>query len=114
MIKIIEELDSIKDGQSGHYGPNDYGYIHTIIVECAKNIKRAQELYSQGHYAHSNAKIISNDHPLRKVMEQLAEIDKEYAQFANTKPDTGLFSTYEPPIEDTTRWDKYNIGLDSK
>ena len=98
---------------SGSFGPNDGGYIHQRLVNSAKEIKKAQELYSQGHYAHSNAKIIPQGHPLRVIMEQLAELDKQYAMYANTTPNKDLFSTYEPPIEDTIRWDKY-AGEDGK
>ena len=92
---------------SSSFGPNDGGYIHRSIVNCAKELKKAQKLYSQGHYSHSNAKIIPQEHPFRIIMVQLAELDKQYAMYANTTPDEELFSTYEPPIEDTKRWDKY-------
>ena len=92
------------NGVEGLYGPNDGGYIHTRLVAAAKELKDAQILYSQGHYAHSNAKIIPNDHPLRVAMEELAKLDKEYAQHANKEPNKELFSTYEPPHEDTIRW----------
>jgi hypothetical protein len=94
------------DGVSGSYGSNDGGYIHNKIVTCAIEIKSAQELYSQGHYAHSNAKIIPKDHTLRLVMGLLGLLDKEYSKYANKKPNKQLFSTYEPPIEDTIRWNK--------
>ncbi len=92
---------------SGSFGPNDGAYIHQRLVNSAKEIKKAQEIYSQGHYPHSNAKIIPQTHPLRIIMEQLAELDEQYAIFANTTPNEDLFSTYEPPIKDTIRWNKY-------
>ena len=88
----------------GSYGHNDGGYILQRVVACAREIKQAQELYSQGHYAHSNARVIPQGHPLRLVMEQLMELDKQYAVYANTAPDEELFSTYEPPVADTMRW----------
>ncbi len=97
----------IRNGVTGKCGPNDGGYIHNCIEKCAIELKKAQELYSQGHYSHSNAKTVPVLHPLRVCMEQLALLDKEYAFFANKKPNKELFSTYKPPIEDLTRWDKY-------
>jgi len=101
----------LNSGVTGSFGPNDNGYIHRHLVKAAKEIRMVQELYSQGHYAHSNAKIIPQDHPLRLVMEQLAKLDKEYAIYDNSIPNEDLFSTYEPPIEDTTRWDNQQ-GVD--
>lgn len=93
----------IKEGVTGWCGPNDGGYIHNCCVNAAKEIQNAQELFSQGHYPHSNAKIIPVDHPLRIIMEQLEILDEKYAFFANKKPDKTLFSTYTPPYEDTIR-----------
>jgi len=95
-----------QDGVSGSYGPNDFWYIHNKIVNCAKELKSAQELYSEGHYSHSNAKIISKKHPLRVAMTQLSKLDEMFAMWANTTPDKDLFSTYEPPLENTVRWNK--------
>ena len=95
------------DGTRGIFGPNDGGYIHNIIINSAKEIKKIQEIYSQGHYSHSNAKIIPQDHPLRIIMEQLSNLDKQYAMYANKKPNLDLFSTYEPTIEDTKRWNDH-------
>lgn len=90
----------------GKLGPNDGGYIHNSVVAACKSIKAAQELYSQGHYPHSNARLISEKHPMRLIMDELAKLDIEYAFYANKKPDSELFKTYEPPIEDQRRWDR--------
>jgi hypothetical protein len=102
-------MDIKKEVVTGFHGPNDGGYIHLAIKESAKYLKRAQELFSQGHYPHSNAKEIPKDHPLRVAMEQMSKIDEQYAFYANTKPDPEYFSTYEPSEEDKHRWDKYEI-----
>ena len=88
----------------GTYGPNDGGYIHEQLVKACIALKRAQELYSQGHYPHSDAKNIPENHALRAAMEQLTLLDQEYAEYANKQPDEHLFNTYEPPYEDTVRW----------
>lgn len=93
--KKTKEIDiSGSTGVVGSYGPNDYGYIHAAIVRAAKELKIAQELYSQGHYPHSKACEIPMDHPLRTAMEAFAILDKEYAHYANEIPDPDLFSTY--------------------
>ncbi len=97
-------------GPFGFYGPNDYGYIHKNIVRAAKEIKHSQMLYSQGHYSHSDARVIPQDHHLRIVMDQLAELDKMYCVWANVEPNQELFSTYEPPYEDTIGHSKYRAN----
>jgi hypothetical protein len=103
-----------KLGVQGSYGINDGGYIHARVCSCAKELKKAQEIFSQGHYAHSNAKVISENHPLRIAMEQLSILDKHYAEFANKLADEDLFSTYEPLEEDVTRWDKAVAGVNGE
>lgn len=94
-----------QNGVRGFCGPNDGGYIHDAITKAATHLKAAMELYSQGHYPHSNAKVIPQDHPFRDIMNRLAELDNEYARFANKEPNPEFFSVYEPPYEDTIRWD---------
>lgn len=94
-------------GPIGFYGPNDYGYVHNAILKAADALKGAQRLFSQGHYPHSDAKIIDDDDPLRLAMTELAKLDEKYCRYANREPDKDLFSTYEPPFEDTIRWSKF-------
>lgn len=108
-MKTPKEKNLLPDqcGVTGSFGPNDGGYIHDRIVNCASELRKAQELYSQGHYVHSNAKIIPEGHPLRIAMAQLSKLDEMYAMYANKKPNEAQFTTYEPPFEDTIRWDKY-------
>lgn len=109
---IPQELTGIEgmEGLRGTPGPNDGGYIHQRLMDAAKEIKRAQELYSQGHYDHSDAKIIDKDDPLRLVMDNLAKLDAKYCYYNNLDPNPELFSTYEPPYEDTIRWSKWPPG----
>ena len=35
------------------------------------------------------------------------KLDNIYARYANTGLNPELFSTYEPPYEDTVRWSRY-------
>lgn len=113
-LKPEQAKDNIVlSGVKGSFGANDFGYIHQRVVNCANELKKAQELYSQGHYPHSNAKIIPEAHPLRIAMEQLSKLDEMFAMYANKEPNEAQFTTYEPPIEDTIRWNKYK-GEDGK
>ena len=97
-----EEQDRL--GVKGSYGPNDGGYINNAVREAAKQIKRAQELYSQGHYPHSNARLISKDHALSIALFALKVEDEQGCKMANREHDEELFSDYVPSKEDQTRW----------
>lgn len=92
------------DFQGPFHGPNDYGFLHNQILKCSEYLKEAQILYSEGHYPHSNAKVIPQDHPLRIAMKELEKLDWMYARFANREPNPKFFSTYEPSLENQTRW----------
>ena len=95
------------DGVVGSYGPNDGGYIHARLVAAAKELRLAQELYCQEHYPHGDARVITSGSPFRTAMDALSELDNIYARYANVKPNPELFSTHEPPYEDTVRWSRY-------
>jgi hypothetical protein len=88
-------------GVEGKRGPNDGNYMHAAICAAAKHIKSAQILYSEGHYRHSVSRVIPPAHPLRTIMTELSLLDNEYCKDANKSPNKELFSTYEPPIENT-------------
>ena len=94
-------------GPTESYSPNDGESMHNAIMKAAVALKGAPRLSAQGHYPHSDARIIADDDPLRLAMVELAKLDEQYAQYANRVPNKELFSTYEPPFEDTIRWSKH-------
>lgn len=104
-MSLMSQEDSTSLGPKAVFGPNDGGYIWSFALESAKALKEAQKIYSLGHYPHSNARVIPIDHPLRKAMVILSEIDKEFAHFANRKPGGEEFKTFEPTEEQKKRWD---------
>jgi hypothetical protein len=87
-------------------GPNDYGYIDQEIRNAARLLRCAAEIYSQGHYPHSNARVVSADHPLRICLQQLSILDQEMASYANCTHNPDLFKVYDPPLEDQFRWSR--------
>lgn len=90
----------------GFYGPNDDGYIDNAIREAAKILVRASEIWSEGHYPHSNAKVMPETHSIAKALKELAECDKELAQYANKEHDPKLFEPHMPSEDAQNRWNK--------
>ena len=93
-------------GTMGFYGPNDDGYLCLEIREVAKKLQRCSELWSEGHYPHSNARVMPHNHPIRIALLELAKVDKEIAKYANLEHDINLFEPYEPSLENQTRWNE--------
>lgn len=91
---------------TGTHGPNDNGYINRCARKAAETIRMATYLWCEGHYPHSNARIIPEDHPLVKALEALAQIDKDTARFANLEHDPSLFLPHRPTEEALIRWEK--------
>ena len=100
-----DEIDL--DGPDGIYGPNDQGYIHQLVREAGRILGNATYLWSEGHYPHSNARVMPDDHPLAIALAQLSELDRTTARYNNMSPDPDFFKPYYPPLEHQTRWDKY-------
>lgn len=96
------------------YGPNDGGYMVDKIRKAAELIVRATDLYCEGHYAHSNARDIPQDHPFVRALEQLALFDKENAQYANHDHDPKLFEPHRPTEEAKNRWSYSSVGPEGK
>jgi hypothetical protein len=93
-------------GPVGKYGPNDYGYLNYQIREAADILVGASTLWSEGHYPHSNAKVMPDDHPIAVALRELAKVDEQTAIYANLEPDPNLFKPYVPSKENQTRWDR--------
>ena len=91
-------------GVTGSYGPNDNGYLCVGIRSAAKILKSCSELWSEGHYPHSNAKVMPENHPLAIALKELSKIDVEICEFANKTHDPELFKIYIPSLENQTRW----------
>lgn len=89
------------------YGPNDHGYLNRGIREAARQLVACSLLWSEGHYPHSNARVMPGDHPIRIALKELQKIDEETAAFANVSHNPSLFEPYTPSLENQTRWDKY-------
>lgn len=100
------------EGVTGLYGPNDYGYMNLCIRRAAKQIQDAITLYCEGHYAHSNARIIPQSHPLVESLKMLKIADEQTCEYANEKHEEKLFIPYTPPLENQTRWDMAPVGVD--
>jgi hypothetical protein len=101
-----ESTGPVKEGVIGSYGPNDTGYMVGCVREAAKRLYRATDLYCEGHYAHSNARQIPDDHPIVRAMKCLEEFDKEFAHYANQKHDPDLFRPHQPTEKAMKRWDR--------
>jgi hypothetical protein len=87
------------------YGPNDHGYMVAAVRQAAERLKWASELYCEGHYPHSNAKDMPDDHPIARALKALAEFDKETCHFHNVEHDPILFEPHKPTEEAKHRWD---------
>ncbi len=105
------ETGPIYNGPIGSYGPNDLGYLNTAIRRAADILVQASELWSEGHYPHSNAKVMPEWHPIARALDELRKTDLETAQYANIKHDPKLFAPYVPSIKNQTRWDNSPIGV---
>jgi hypothetical protein len=92
-------------GCEGSYGANDDGYINAAVRRAAVILRGATDLWSEGHYAHSNARMMPAEHPLARALACLAETDKETARYANTTHDPALFAPHMPSEEAQHRWD---------
>ncbi len=90
--------------EKGRYEPNDDGFINDHAREAAKHIGKAIHVYCEGHYAHSNAKDIPDDHLLVSIMNQLKELDEATAEHANRDHDPKLFKIHKPTRKAKTRW----------
>lgn len=97
----------ICNGPIGRYGPNDDGYLARGVLDTAKKIKTMQELWSQGHYAHSNARLLPVDHALVLIQTQLKEYFVSICAYGNTclEEHREIFEVYVPSQKDQTRWD---------
>lgn len=92
-------------GAVGSYGPNDHGYMVSAVRTAAQRIHDATYLYSEGHYPHSNARIMPADHPLAVALSELAKFDREFCKYANLAHDPKLFTPHMPTEEAMHRWD---------
>lgn len=90
--------------EKGRYERNDEGFINDHVREAATSISKAIHLYCEGHYAHSNAKDIPNNHSLVKIMNLLKELDENTAEHANRTHEPKLFIIHKPTPEAKTRW----------
>lgn len=97
-------------GPVGYYGPNDTGYMTLSVEAAAKTIKAATRLYSEGHYPHSNARLVPDDHPLAVALHHLGECHKQNCHHGNVEHDPEMFKPYVPSVENQTRWDRYPPG----
>ncbi len=93
------------DGPVGSCGPNDFGYMVHHVRKAADELVRATDLYSEGHYPHSNARKVPEDHPLAVALRALAKFDLQYAWYANLEHEPALFKPHEPTEEAMHRWD---------
>jgi len=92
-------------GTFGSYGPNDRGYLCIGIRNAAQQLVMCSSLWSEGHYAHSNARVMPKDHPIAVALSELAKLDKEVAVYNNTTHDPKLFEPYVPSLKNQARWD---------
>ena len=90
--------------EKGRYELNDEGFINDHVREAATSISKAIHVYCEGHYAHSNAKDIPNNHSLAKIMNLLKELDENTAEHANRVHAPKLFKTHKPTSKAKTRW----------
>lgn len=93
-------------GCTGTVGPNDYGYMVGHVRRAAEHLVRASDLYSEGHYAHSNAREMPMDHPIAVALAALAKFDQEFSQWNNAEHDPELFKPHQPTEAAKHRWDK--------
>uniref|UniRef100_A0A6M3IFZ7 Uncharacterized protein n=1 Tax=viral metagenome TaxID=1070528 RepID=A0A6M3IFZ7_9ZZZZ len=89
----------------GTYGPNDNGYLCCGIRKAAAQLVSCSELWSEGHYPHSNARIMPEDHPIAVALAALANLDCQIAAYNNVSHDPRLFSPYMPSYASQHRWD---------
>lgn len=90
--------------EKGRYEPNDEGFINDHVRDAAESISKAIHVYCEGHYAHSNAKDIPDNHPLVAIMNHLRELDKETAEHGNRIHEPTLFKIHKPTQKAKTRW----------
>ncbi|MCH6255533.1 hypothetical protein MLD52_03175 [Puniceicoccaceae bacterium K14] len=90
--------------EEGRYKPNDDGFINDHVREAAKQVSKAIHVFCEGHYAHSNAKDIPDEHELVKVLNLLEILDQETAEHANRTHDPKLFKVHKPTKAAKTRW----------
>jgi hypothetical protein len=98
-------MSTNNDGIAGTFGPNDDGYINQLVRLAAANLRKASDLWSEGHYAHSNARVMPQDHPLARALAALAEVDRDTASHANTVHDPALFIPHLPSEAAQHRWE---------
>ena len=88
----------------GRFEPNDDGFINDHVRDAAASISKAIHVYCEGHYAHSNAKDIPEEHHLVTIMNRLKELDEQTAEFGNRVHETSLFKIHQPSKKAKTRW----------
>lgn len=86
-------------------GPCDQTYILANLRQAASHIYEAMLLYSEGHYPHSNARPILENHPLAIALKALEVEDKELCRRTGNLHEPILFQTYQPTHEAMHRWD---------
>jgi hypothetical protein len=92
-------------GATGSYGPNDFGYINGIVRQAAALLVTATDIWCEGHYPHSNARVMPPEHPLAVALSELAKTDKETAEYANRPHEPALFKPHLPTAEAQRRWE---------
>ena len=90
--------------EKGRFEPNDDGFINDHVRDAAASISKAIHVYCEGHYAHSNAKDIPEEHHLVTIMNRLKELDEQTAEFGNRVHETSLFKIHQPSKKAKTRW----------
>ena len=101
--KYTPDIDQHK-GQGGSYGSNDMGYMVAAVRLAAEKLQRASWLYSEGHYPHSDARDMPEDHPIAIALRALAAFDKDHCHYYNKEHDPALFEPYKPPEENKHRF----------
>lgn len=90
--------------EKGRFEPNDDGFINDHVRDAAVSISKAIHVYCEGHYAHSNAKDIPEEHHLVTIINRLKELDEQTAEFGNRVHDPSLFKIHQPSKKAKTRW----------
>lgn len=106
VMNPVPELHTANPYSEGGFGPNDRGYLCFTIRSAAKTLVEASELWSEGHYPHSNARVMPWDNQIAIALSALSDLDSNIAVYANLAHDPRLFLPYVPSIEAQTRWDR--------
>lgn len=90
--------------EKGRYQPNDEGFINDHAREATSHIKKAIHVFCEGHYAHSNAKDIPEDHELVQILKLLETLDRDTAEHANRTHVAKDYKVHKPTKAAKTRW----------